>query len=83
MVCALPLRVRRNKRRFDLFSSFRLDDVFADRPSAERSVTMRLRLVLRNRSWETIVSRPVAAAPPFEIAYDSADRLQLHRATLD
>ena len=83
VVCALPLRVRRNKRRFDLFSAFRLDDVFADRPSAERSVTMRLRLVLRNRSWETIVSRPVAAAPPFEIAYDSADRLQLHRATLD
>jgi hypothetical protein len=82
-VCALPLRVRRDKRRFGLFCAFPLDEVFAKRPSDERSVTMRLRLVLRNRSWETIVSRPADAAPAFEIAYGSGGQLQLHRATRD
>jgi hypothetical protein len=81
MVCPLPLRVHRDKRLFHLSSAFLLEDVFAGRPSADRSVVLRLRLILRNQSWESIVSRPAAQAPPFEIAYDSADRLQLHRAT--
>ena len=76
-VTKLPLEVRRKGRRFRVSSRFTLDDIFTDRPAEDRSVTLRLRLVLRNASWETAITGPTAHAPDPEFSFDDSGVLHL------
>ena len=76
-VTNLPLEVRRKGRRFRVSSRFTLDDIFTDRPAEDRSVTLRLRLVLRNASWETAITGPTAHAPDPEFSFDDSGVLHL------
>ena len=79
VVTSLPMLIRRKGRRFQLSSTFRLQDIFADRSLDDRSVTLRLRIVVRNASWETAITRPTAESPPPELIFDEADVLHLQR----
>ncbi len=78
-VTRLPLKVVRQKDRFRLSSRFGLHRVFTDRGPEDRNLTLRLRLVLGNACWETVLARPEEAAPTYEVSYAPSGELQLHR----
>lgn len=78
-VTSLPLKVVRTKGTFRLSSRFGLQRVFADRTPADRDLTLRLRLVLGNASWETVLTRPEGDLPRYEIGYAPTGELRLHR----
>ena len=76
-VTRLPLQVRREKRTFQLTSVFPLDRAFAGR-NGDSSVRLRLRMVLGNAAWETMLTRPTGSWAPYEVAYELDGRLVLH-----
>ena len=78
-VVRLPLTTRRDRQAFWLMALFPLSMCFDGRTTEDRSVTLRLRLVLGNESWEQMVERPVDLRPHFEISFDDRDRLCLRR----
>lgn len=78
-VNSLPLKVTRTKGVFHLKGRFGLQRVFADRTPEDRHVTLRLRLVFNNASWETVLARPDEAGPPYELAYSATGELTVHR----
>ncbi len=78
-VTSLPLSVELDRREFTVRSRFSLARVFAGREPGDDSVQLRLRLVLRNASWETVVARPAASRPKFEVTFDAGGVLGLHR----
>jgi poly(glycerol-phosphate) alpha-glucosyltransferase len=78
-VTPLPLKVVRTKGTFRLSSRFGLQRVFAGRTAEDRHVTLRLRLVLGNASWETVLRRPETDLPRYEIGYAPTGELQLHQ----
>ena len=78
-VTSLPLKITRTKGAFHVSSRFNLEKAFAGRDPQDRHLTLRLRLVLANACWETVLARPDEAAPPYEVAYSAAGELQLHR----
>ena len=79
-VTSLPLLVQRKGRRFQLSSTFTLGDIFSGRSVDDRSVTLRLRIVLRNASWETAITRPTTDSSSVGLTFDDADVLHLQRA---
>ena len=62
-VTPLSLRVRRRKRQIRVRSTFWLSEILAGRPSGDRELTLRLRMVVRNASWQTTAPLPYAVAP--------------------
>jgi glycosyltransferase involved in cell wall biosynthesis len=78
-VIPLRLRVHREGRKFSLSSSFDIADVFENRSDDDQWVSLRLRLVLHNECWETIVKRATPGESQFEVTYASDGRLHLHR----
>ena len=64
------------RRGSDSAVAFRPGPIFTDRSRRRRSVQLRLRLVIRNASWETVLEPPSDDRPEFEIAFDDADRSQ-------
>ncbi len=81
MVTRIPLDVVVDKQKLRLRSTFRLDRLFADRAADDTTVTLRLRFVLRNASWETVVTRPSTGGAGYEIGFDQRNRLVLRHGT--
>jgi len=78
-VTPLPVRVRRTKRRYRVRGVVDLAEAFQGRGAGDDAVTLRLRLVLANASWETTLRRPATARPPLELAFDGAGTAHLLR----
>jgi poly(glycerol-phosphate) alpha-glucosyltransferase len=78
-VVALPLTARREARVFHLSTSFDLAHVFAEMSGEARSLRLRLRAVLYNWAWETELDRPMSLQPTYEMSFDRAGTMELHR----
>jgi hypothetical protein len=76
-VTTLPLKIEQDDREFRLSSRFSLAQIFASRSPDDNVVKLRLRLVIRNASWETLLTRPVPDRPEYEIAFDQDDAVVL------
>jgi hypothetical protein len=77
IVTMLPLKVEQDDREFRLSSRFSLAQTFSNRGPDDNAVRLRLRLVIRNASWETILTRPVPDRPEYEIVFDQDDAVVL------
>jgi hypothetical protein len=77
-VTRLPLRVERDSRQFHLTSRFSMDRLFLGRDPHDHSVVLRLRMVLRNAAWETVLTRPSSTRSDYEIAFDSDGKMLVH-----
>lgn len=78
-ITALPLTYELEGRTFRVSSRFALDRVFNGFDGGPGSVRLRLRLVIRNASWETLLARPTTQAPRYELAFDDDGTLAIHR----
>ncbi len=77
VVVGLPLRVARKARRFELLSEFGLDDALRGLPPGDRSVRLRLRLVVNNAAWDVAPARRPGSRSGYEVAFLEDDTLAL------